>query len=181
MFESYFELINNPINKQIKELTRQNQAKTKIIHELLIEQNNAIAKLKTENKNIRQENKGLVRERNNLKVKYNNLKRKCKKIKVKNKTPVPKWTRRDVFKRDNFRCLACGTDENLTLDHIIPRSKGGSNKIDNLQTLCQNCNLAKEDNAVDYRENNIEPLIKRKKKFLIYFNFSEFDTLDIKV
>lgn len=53
--------------------------------------------------------------------------------------------RKKVFERDGNKCLHCGTIENLTLDHIIPLSKGGSGKIDNLQTLCQPCNLKKAD------------------------------------
>lgn len=57
----------------------------------------------------------------------------------------------DVLKRDNFKCCACGAspakDPNVTLhlDHIIPWSKGGETKIDNLQTLCSECNLGKSD------------------------------------
>lgn len=56
-----------------------------------------------------------------------------------------------VLMRDNFKCLACGaspaTDSNIILhvDHIIPWSKGGETKIDNLQTLCSNCNLGKSN------------------------------------
>jgi 5-methylcytosine-specific restriction endonuclease McrA len=41
--------------------------------------------------------------------------------------------------------IACGATTNLTLDHVIPRSKGGSNRLENLQLLCQPCNLAKGD------------------------------------
>ena len=56
-----------------------------------------------------------------------------------------------VLTRDNFKCRACGaspaTDSNIILhvDHIIPWSKGGETKIDNLQTLCSNCNLGKSN------------------------------------
>jgi len=56
-----------------------------------------------------------------------------------------------VMKRDNFRCQNCGKspakDGNtiLHIDHIIPYSKGGETILENLQTLCQNCNLGKSD------------------------------------
>lgn len=56
-----------------------------------------------------------------------------------------------VMKRDNFKCCVCGASPakdpsvELHIDHIIPWSKGGETKIDNLQTLCSKCNLGKSD------------------------------------
>lgn len=56
-----------------------------------------------------------------------------------------------VMQRDNFKCCICGkspaTSPNVTLhiDHIKPWSKGGETTIDNLQTLCSDCNLGKSD------------------------------------
>ena len=56
-----------------------------------------------------------------------------------------------VFKRDNFKCCICGDSPaknpniELHVDHIIPWSKGGETKIENLQTLCSKCNLGKSN------------------------------------
>src|SRR3990167_11470530 len=49
------------------------------------------------------------------------------------------------------KCLACGSEENLTLDHIIPRARGGPNNRNNLQLLCRPCNEAKGNRTIDYR------------------------------
>jgi len=63
-------------------------------------------------------------------------------------------TRHQVFERDNFRCRDCGasaaTGATLELDHTIPVSKGGSNEIGNLRTLCSDCNRGKSDRIVQY-------------------------------
>jgi hypothetical protein len=62
---------------------------------------------------------------------------------------IPLKLRLSVLKRDNFRCVLCGRSPakdigvDLHLDHIIPFSKGGKTEIDNLQTLCADCNLGK--------------------------------------
>jgi 5-methylcytosine-specific restriction endonuclease McrA len=50
------------------------------------------------------------------------------------------------------KCLRCFTLENITLDHVIPLSKGGANKIENAQPLCFSCNAKKHTNTTDYRD-----------------------------
>lgn len=60
---------------------------------------------------------------------------------------ISKSMRFDVMRRDNFTCRLCGAigkDTPLEVDHIIPHSKGGSATLDNLQTLCINCNRGKK-------------------------------------
>ncbi len=52
-------------------------------------------------------------------------------------------TRQNIFKRDKFICQYCGSAKNLTLDHIIPRSKGGKSSWSNLVTACKQCNANK--------------------------------------
>ena len=48
-----------------------------------------------------------------------------------------------VYARDGHRCLYCGTSRRLSLDHIHPFSKGGTDTMENLQTLCVYCNSRK--------------------------------------
>lgn len=50
--------------------------------------------------------------------------------------------RRAVFDRDKT-CRSCGADHDLSLDHIIPYSRGGPDTVDNLQVLCRPCNSRK--------------------------------------
>ena len=59
--------------------------------------------------------------------------------------PIPEEVRNEVWRRDQGRCVICGSQENLEFDHIIPFSKGGSSTARNIQLLCQNCNRHKSD------------------------------------
>lgn len=56
-------------------------------------------------------------------------------------------TRHNIFKRDAFSCQYCGTNKDLTLDHLIPKSKGGKSSWTNLVTACKHCNARKGDYA----------------------------------
>ena len=55
----------------------------------------------------------------------------------------PAFTRFNVFLRDRFACQYCGSDEDLTFDHLLPRSRGGHTTWSNVVTACANCNLRK--------------------------------------
>lgn len=68
-----------------------------------------------------------------------------KKIKPKRKNLHFSSLKWKIFKRDNFTCKKCGSQEFLELDHIIPISKGGKEKESNYQTLCKKCNVRKKD------------------------------------
>jgi hypothetical protein len=48
-----------------------------------------------------------------------------------------------IYKRDNYECVYCGSNKNLTLDHVMPKSRGGGNEWTNLVTSCFKCNLKK--------------------------------------
>ena len=81
-----------------------------------------------------------------------NYSKKQKSTKKKESTSwsryISKSVRVTVLNRDNFKCVFCGRNSQqieLHIDHIIPFSKGGSNDISNLQTLCVDCNLGKSD------------------------------------
>jgi 5-methylcytosine-specific restriction endonuclease McrA len=52
-------------------------------------------------------------------------------------------SRRTVLARDGFRCQYCGSSKHLTLDHVVPRSRGGTTSWDNVVTSCAPCNVRK--------------------------------------
>lgn len=70
-------------------------------------------------------------------------------IKLKNYVHIPYknvvLTRQNIFKRDGFRCQYCGTSRDLTLDHVVPKAKGGKTTWVNLVTACKTCNARKGD------------------------------------
>jgi len=52
-------------------------------------------------------------------------------------------------RRDNYMCVRCGSIDDLTKDHVIPTSKGGVNRMLNIQT-CHTCNSEKADSIIQY-------------------------------
>ena len=59
---------------------------------------------------------------------------------------TPAFTRFNVFLRDRFTCQYCGDkfcSKDLTFDHVIPKSKGGTSKWDNIVSVCVDCNVEK--------------------------------------
>ncbi len=74
--------------------------------------------------------------------------KKPNKTKLQNKRScyIPASVRVSVLHRNKYKCVFCGRSAKqvqLEVDHIIPFSKGGSNNLNNLQTLCIDCNRGK--------------------------------------
>jgi hypothetical protein len=61
------------------------------------------------------------------------------------RAPIPERVRNEVWRRDEGRCVQCGSQERLEFDHLIPWSRGGSDTARNLQLLCEACNRRKSD------------------------------------
>lgn len=59
------------------------------------------------------------------------------------KQQISRTLARSVYERDGYRCISCGDWHDLSMDHIIPESKGGETTYENLQTMCMTCNRKK--------------------------------------
>jgi 5-methylcytosine-specific restriction endonuclease McrA len=58
----------------------------------------------------------------------------------KNRVP---YSKKNVMFRDGFACVYCGAQSGLTIDHVIPQSRGGKNSFENCVTSCFDCNNKK--------------------------------------
>ncbi len=67
-------------------------------------------------------------------------------VRVPRDTHRRKITRRAVFARDSWMCQYCGSSSNLTVDHVVPRSKGGHSSWENIVASCAPCNRRKGNN-----------------------------------
>ncbi len=61
-------------------------------------------------------------------------------------------SRQNIFKRDGYKCVYCDTRDQLTVDHVLPRSRGGRDSWHNLATACQRCNTLKGDRTPEEAE-----------------------------
>lgn len=67
-------------------------------------------------------------------------------------------SRNNIFKRDGYVCQYCGDSRDLTLDHLIPKARGGKSTWFNLVTACKRCNTRKGD----YTPEEVGMLVKTK-------------------
>ncbi|MEX2536735.1 MAG: HNH endonuclease [Trueperaceae bacterium] len=66
------------------------------------------------------------------------------------------FNRKNVFRRDDHACLYCGVHSNdLTLDHVLPRSRGGPTSWENVVACCRRCNAKKRDRTPDEADMNL--------------------------
>ena len=58
-------------------------------------------------------------------------------------------TRNLIYKRDKNKCQYCGSTKSLTIDHVIPKSRGGDDSWENLVVACSPCNVKKGDKLLE--------------------------------
>ena len=83
------------------------------------------------------------------KVSVYNVKRKALKLNALGHFTAQEW--KALKEKYGNICLKCRKKKKLTVDHIVPLSKGGSNYISNVQPLCKSCNSKKYTEIIDYR------------------------------
>ncbi len=71
-------------------------------------------------------------------------------------------SRYNIYRRDDYSCVYCDSKDNLTIDHVKPKSKGGKNTWENLVTCCKKCNQRKgnrtpEESGIHLIEAPYEP------------------------
>jgi 5-methylcytosine-specific restriction endonuclease McrA len=90
------------------------------------------------------------RARHSDRMKAAKYARRIRQTSVDGTITANEWT--ELVNAFGRKCLCCGaTDKKLTMDHVIPLSKGGPHVIANVQPLCQTCNNRKGVREVDYR------------------------------
>ena len=61
-----------------------------------------------------------------------------------------KPSRSMIYKRDNNTCMYCGSTRKLTIDHVVPKSKGGGESFNNLVVACSSCNTKKGNKLLEH-------------------------------
>ncbi len=94
---------------------------------------------------LRQKNPAAVREREVV----CHANQTARKRGISSRLSVEEW--RSALARFGRRCCACGSGQSLTIDHVVPLSRGGDNTAENIQVLCGSCNSRKGTRTLDYR------------------------------
>ncbi len=86
-------------------------------------------------------------------------------------------SRKNIIRRDNYRCQYCGvSSSNLTVDHVIPKSRGGTDSWENLVAACIPCNNKKANRTPE--EAGMKLLRKPRKPNYLMFMINELGHID---
>lgn len=85
-------------------------------------------------------------------------------------------TRRNLFQRDNHTCQYCGSREQLSIDHVIPRSRGGQDIWENVTTACTSCNVRKGSRTPDEAEMPLQRVPRRPLSSLSFEAVRQIDS-----
>jgi len=66
------------------------------------------------------------------------------------KMRISKPSRAMIYARDQHKCQYCGSTRKLTIDHVMPRSRGGEDTWENMVVACSSCNTKKSDRLLEH-------------------------------
>ena len=167
--KTYYKLNKQKMDEYSKKYYKQNEDKLKEQHKQYAKKyykNNRVQQLiklreyycknKDRFKNYRKRNKDRINKmrrewlkRNPHKASCYSNKRRAALNKSESNYTINEWT--NLCNTTGNKCLQCNKQEELTVDHIIPISKGGNNDISNIQPLCGSCNSSKGTKTLDFR------------------------------
>ena len=106
---------------------------------------------------------------------------KLKKGDIKISDTIREWENEQILPK---RCVYCGSEENLTTDHLIPKNRGGDNSADNLVLACKSCNSSRGNKGVFEwlglkKKDNLHRLVAGKYLKQLLRIHEENGTLDI--
>ncbi len=81
-------------------------------------------------------------------------------------------SRKNILRRDGHRCQYCGLTSNLTVDHVVPKSKKGEDTWENLTTACVKCNNKKGDRTPEESKMHLKTIPKRPSHITFIKNFA---------
>ena len=93
---------------------------------------------------------------------------------IKRPRPMMRLSRREVFIRDKYTCLYCGKEtRDLTLDHIVPRHRGGGHEWENLASACKTCNHRKAGRTPHEARMRLrrEPFAPRVNSYYVVYRY----------
>ena len=141
---------------QMKEYAKNNKERTSLLGKLWRQKNAAIIREQDKKKQQDQTYKDRHYAYNQKYLQNHPEKRKQFKANRRaRETGAGSFTSQEWLELCDFYgniCLCCKEAKPLTVDHVIPLSKSGSNTIDNLQPLCLDCNRKKQAKVIDYRK-----------------------------
>lgn len=87
-------------------------------------------------------------------------------------------SRQNLFKRDGNQCQYCGSKKDLTIDHVLPKSRGGQSTWTNLTAACKRCNSLKGDKTPEEAEMPLKKIPFKPSYIMFVRNFSGFTSED---
>jgi 5-methylcytosine-specific restriction endonuclease McrA len=96
---------------------------------------------------VHNESSGLMLHSASVKLAVPSVIRLCRYVRIPHRNRVP-LTRAALMRRDNYLCAYCGSSAD-TIDHVVPRSKGGAHVWENCVASCTRCNHRKADRLIE--------------------------------